>query len=343
VPRLSICIPTLNRAAFIGETLGSIFPQLTNEVEIIVVDGASTDQTEETVTQAFTGRPSCRYIRLSRNGGFDRDCCRAVEEASGDYCWLFTDDDVLVPGAVAAVLEALRDGPDMVLVNSEVRSKDLAVVLVGSRCRIDSDVNFPPGDLNELMAGTGDLLSFLGAVVIRRSVWLSRQSEPFYNSDFMHVGVIFQCPFERHCRFIAKPLVRIRYGNAHWVHRAFKIWAFGWPSLIWSFPSVSDDAKASVCAREPWKRTSMLLMSKVRGWYTTKVYDELLAAQPMSFYRRIVSFCIAWFPDRSFNWIVRALAKVLVPRSKRVSLLFELDHSPYSSRNSGAESRKTAI
>ena len=44
-PRLSICIATYNRASCIGETLRSIIPQITEEVEIVVVDGASTDNT----------------------------------------------------------------------------------------------------------------------------------------------------------------------------------------------------------------------------------------------------------------------------------------------------------
>ena len=44
-PLLSICIATYNRADFIGETLDSIIRQLTDEVEIVVVDGASTDAT----------------------------------------------------------------------------------------------------------------------------------------------------------------------------------------------------------------------------------------------------------------------------------------------------------
>ena len=48
-PRLSVCVATYNRAEYIGETLESIIPQLTDEVEIVVVDGASTDGTSTVV------------------------------------------------------------------------------------------------------------------------------------------------------------------------------------------------------------------------------------------------------------------------------------------------------
>ena len=50
--RLSICIPTYNFGEFIGATLQSIIKQATDEVEIVVVDGASTDNTAE-VVRAF--------------------------------------------------------------------------------------------------------------------------------------------------------------------------------------------------------------------------------------------------------------------------------------------------
>jgi len=44
-PRLSICIATRNRADFISETLDSIVGQIETGVEIVIVDGASSDET----------------------------------------------------------------------------------------------------------------------------------------------------------------------------------------------------------------------------------------------------------------------------------------------------------
>jgi abequosyltransferase len=46
---LSICIATYNRGGYIGETLDTIIPQLDNDVELLVVDGASTDNTKDVV------------------------------------------------------------------------------------------------------------------------------------------------------------------------------------------------------------------------------------------------------------------------------------------------------
>ena len=81
--QLSICIATLNRASFLRETLDNILPQTTDGVEVVVVDGASTDNTREVVQQAAARFGRLRYVRLEKKGGVDQDYCKAVELASG--------------------------------------------------------------------------------------------------------------------------------------------------------------------------------------------------------------------------------------------------------------------
>ncbi len=78
---LSICIPIYNFGAFIGETLASILPQATDEVEVLVVDGASTDNTPEVIAAIQRTFPGLRYNRLEKKGGIDRDMARSVELA----------------------------------------------------------------------------------------------------------------------------------------------------------------------------------------------------------------------------------------------------------------------
>ena len=116
--RLSICIATYNRAEYIGETLESILPQLTNAVEIVVVDGASTDHTENVVRHYSESCCNIRYVRLAAKGGVDKDYNLTVEYAKGDYCWLFTDDDILNPGAIQAVIAELDNNHPLIIVNA---------------------------------------------------------------------------------------------------------------------------------------------------------------------------------------------------------------------------------
>src|SRR3990172_8001177 len=102
-PKLSVCIATFKRATFIGETLESILGQVEPGVEVVVVDGASPDDTEEVVRRLAVAHSGLRYHREPVNSGVDADYDKAVGYAQGEYCWLMTDDDVLVPGAIARV------------------------------------------------------------------------------------------------------------------------------------------------------------------------------------------------------------------------------------------------
>src|SRR5262249_16202475 len=69
--KLSICITTLNRAKFIGPSLESMLSQITDDCEIIVLDAASTDETERVVSEYASRSDRLRYIRQSTNNGWD--------------------------------------------------------------------------------------------------------------------------------------------------------------------------------------------------------------------------------------------------------------------------------
>ena len=98
-PILSLCIADLQPRAFIGETVQAIVSQLPAVgVELVVVDGASPDNTAEVMARFADRYPAIRYFRET-GIGLDRDFDKAVGYARGDHCWLMSDDDLLVPGA----------------------------------------------------------------------------------------------------------------------------------------------------------------------------------------------------------------------------------------------------
>lgn len=276
-PKLSICIATFKRAAFIEETLDSIVAQLTGEVEVVIVDGASPDDTAAVVARVVARCPVLRYWRQSENGGVDQDYDSAVAHARGEYCWLMTDDDVLVPGAVCSVLEALRSEPDLLVVNAEVRDAALDQVLEGSRFAAAGDLDFGAHQKEDYFRLLAPCLSFIGSVVIRRKLWLARDRASYYGSLFVHIGVIFQRPALLTVKAIAQPLIRIRYGNAMWTSRGFEIWTFKWPRLLWSFDDLSDEVKVAVSAREPWRRFGHLLFQRAIGGYSIAEFDRFLS------------------------------------------------------------------
>jgi glycosyltransferase involved in cell wall biosynthesis len=295
-PLLSICIATYNRADYIGETLDSIIPQLTDNVELLVVDGASTDNTED-VVRTYTD-PRIRYVRLPVKGGVDRDYCKAVELARGEFCWLFTDDDLLRPGAIAAVLSGLGEGHGMVVVNAEIRDRTLRDLLIRQRLVMQGNRVYAPNDREHLFVDALEYLGFIGSVVIRRNIWLSRDKEPYIGTEFVHVGVIFQRPLTETVLIVAEPFISIRLGNAQWTPRSFDIWMFKWPKLVWSFDHISKEAKLKICRREPWKNFANLVIQRSYGAYTVQAYRQYISTMQAGVLWKFIAWLIACCPRK---------------------------------------------
>src|SRR5579862_4701158 len=83
--KLSLCIPTYNRAAHIIQTLDSILSQISGSIVVVVLIGASTDDTSEVIASFQERFTNLIYYRGSENMGVDRDMAKAVELARGEY------------------------------------------------------------------------------------------------------------------------------------------------------------------------------------------------------------------------------------------------------------------
>ena len=120
-PLLTIAIPTYNRSAYLRELLSILFDQLVQEprVELIISDNASPDDSPEVVGEYQRRGLEIRYIRNTTNVGADANFLQCFDQARAKYVWIFGDDDVIVPGGVAAVLSCLEmKDYDLVYVNS---------------------------------------------------------------------------------------------------------------------------------------------------------------------------------------------------------------------------------
>jgi abequosyltransferase len=298
-PVLSICMATFGRGAFIGETLEALLTQADNRVEIVVVDGASPDNTPEVVTALQTRWPRLIYHREASNAGVDRDFDKAVGYARGEYCWLLSDDDIPVHDALESVLENLSDKPDLLVVNAEIRDKSLSRILKARQLDAAQDGAFGAEAQEQLFAATAGYLSFIGGVVIRRAAWLARERERYFGSLFIHMGVIFQRPALQKVKVMARPLIRIRYGNAMWSARGFEVWTRLWPDLVWAFDHFSEATRRRVIARYPARSLKILLWYRAIGAYGPAQARDLLARRPGSHHR--LAGAVARLPAGAVN------------------------------------------
>lgn len=315
-PHLSICIATLNRAAFLDTMLDSIISQATDEIEIVIVDGASTDGTSQVVPGYREKFPRINYLRLPAKGGVDQDYNRAVELAQGVYCWLMSDDDKLKPGAIQAVLDATRQGYDLIIVNGETRTFDLTETLVPRHLALATNQFYSPGDQEQFFVQAANYLTYIGCVVIKHSLWMERERDKYFGTGFVHVGVIFQASLLNGVFVLAEPWIILRHGNASWIKGHFEIWNFKWPHVIWSF-DFSDDVKQQIVLREPWRNKKGLLASRAKGAYSLQDYERLLAPRLTVCTDRWLSRIIALTPGWIANVIVLTYFSIFYSRERQ--------------------------
>lgn len=299
---LSICIGTFNRAGFIGETIESIIAQAPSDCEIVVSDNASTDGTEELVLKYARSCDRLRYVKQETNVGLDRNFDRAVELARGEYCWLLSDDDLLKPGAIAAVLEVLRQDYVLVLINGDHWDLGLSKVLAPNFFGIDSDRVYGAGELDRLFEDIGKCSICISCYVIKRAVWIAREKKKYYGSMFIHVAVAFQERLPGRALTMAHPMIKFRWGNENeWGDsRAAEIFYFMWPTLVWSL-ALSDSTKRRHCSKEPWRRLKYLLPSRALGWYTLDTYRSTFRPYLCSLREKAIPIVILLVPC----WLAR--------------------------------------
>jgi glycosyltransferase involved in cell wall biosynthesis len=107
VPTVSVCIPTYRGAAHIGAAIESVLGQTFSDLELLIIDDNSPDETALVVGQYADSR--IRFVRNSRNVGAERNWNRCLKLARGRYFKLLPQDDLLAPECLArqvAVLEA---------------------------------------------------------------------------------------------------------------------------------------------------------------------------------------------------------------------------------------------
>jgi len=102
-PLVTIAIPTYNRANYLQEAIQSALSQTYTHLEIIVSDNASDDNTQEVVSKFCDPRIS--YIRQDTNVGMHANWQFCLEKAAGEFFLLLSDDDTLMPEAIAWLVE----------------------------------------------------------------------------------------------------------------------------------------------------------------------------------------------------------------------------------------------
>jgi glycosyltransferase involved in cell wall biosynthesis len=121
-PLVTIAIPTYNRAeGYLRQSLESALAQTHQDLEVILSDNCSTDDTEGLAAEYCRGDKRLTYFRQSQNIGPNSNFNFCLAKARGRYFLLLPDDDLIDPDFVETCVRALRDDPRAGIVRTGIR------------------------------------------------------------------------------------------------------------------------------------------------------------------------------------------------------------------------------
>lgn len=121
-PLVSIIVPSFNQGQFIRRTLDSILAQDYRPIQVIVIDGASTDETVSILHQ-YDDVPEVEWVSEPDSGVVEA-VNKGLARASGEIGGIQSSDDFYLPGAIVAAVDALRADPALAFVFGDIVKVD---------------------------------------------------------------------------------------------------------------------------------------------------------------------------------------------------------------------------
>jgi glycosyltransferase involved in cell wall biosynthesis len=117
--KFSVIIPTHNRVVYLKEAILSVLNQQNIDLEIVVIDNASTDGTD-VMMRVFESNSIVKYIQNEVNIGMIQNWSKALyEKCDGDWIMILSDDDSLIDDLYLSKAEKLiKNNDNMVLVHA---------------------------------------------------------------------------------------------------------------------------------------------------------------------------------------------------------------------------------
>ncbi|MDA1334997.1 MAG: glycosyltransferase family 2 protein [bacterium] len=118
-PKVTVILPTLNRAKLLPRAIDSVLSQSFKDFELLILNDGSTDNTEEVIKEYMKKDSRIRYIKLEKPSGIPIIRNRGMSEARGEYMAWQDDDDEWLPGKLEVQVKKMDElGPEYGVVYS---------------------------------------------------------------------------------------------------------------------------------------------------------------------------------------------------------------------------------
>lgn len=167
MPKVSVIIPTYNRANFIGETIQSVLDQTFQDFEIIVVDDGSTDNTKEIIESFIKKSGKIKYLYEKNSGTCAAPRNVGFYNSTGKYLCFLDSDDLWLPEKLQKQIDFFKNSG-----NEKLGFIDCGTLIINEHGKeIKNNYNFPKyqGNVYKDFLKYNFVLS-PGSVLIKRSV-----------------------------------------------------------------------------------------------------------------------------------------------------------------------------
>lgn len=214
-PLLSIAIPAYGRPGSLLHALQSFIAQIQgrfeDEVEIVVSDDCSPDNTLQPVAELAARHRFMRYRRYEKNIGLEANLLACQQGCRGEFLWIFGDDDYLEANdALERILAHLRLGRfDALVLNRTRRSTDLSQLISPNWMQLDPALETPFAGLREfcLRFGFISVLGFISVNILRRRQLARVDAAKYLGTMYPQLGAMLEAFAERPVLLIGAPLV----------------------------------------------------------------------------------------------------------------------------------------
>lgn len=148
-PLVSVICISFNHAAYIEEALQSVFAQTYEAIQVIVLDDASSDTSQDEIRRCLKGK-EITFIPHSKNLGYTKTFNEGLAKAEGKYVVDFALDDVMKPNFIASGItrfEQLDHCTGVVYSNADYIDKESKII--GNH----NDILFKKGLINHIVEG----------------------------------------------------------------------------------------------------------------------------------------------------------------------------------------------
>lgn len=300
---LTISIPTHNSTHYLDEALQSIIsePGLGVLYEITLSDNSLTSDTEDLYRTKYINNKGINYHRALEYDCLDSNVNNAVELAKGDYVWIFGDDDLLIPGSLKEILlHVNKYQPSILVLNSQSFNQE--GVIEKSRVPLKTNLFYSEKQNNKFMAEFGSYLTYIGAIVVNKELWIKNFDKKRIGSYFAHLNAILKIKINRTAIFLSRECIKMRVGSQTWTNKSFEIWNINFAEIIWSLKNYDDISKNKVVIRYPFHSLKSLLSSRAYGRITLNVWKKtIFKSKKISIFFKLFILIISLMPRILFK------------------------------------------